>query len=520
MEPEEHYFIPPLDRVDLDDILTLIRRKKYFLLHAPRQSGKTSTLEALAEHLNASDSYRCVYVDFQCAQSAGEDLAAAIRIVLSSIVAAARRTFGTDSLRTLWRQVTEWQPPERAVGEFLELWCASEAKPLVLLIDEIDALSDRPLLSVVQQLRSGHLLRPGGFPQSVVLCGQHNVRDYRIRGLRGEGRGTRASPFNIVAKSLRLGDFSAGEVKALLAQHTEETGQAFEPEALERVWKLTRGQPWLVNALCNEVCFESEAGRDRGCPIRAGAIDAAKEALIVGRVTHLDQLAAKLREGPVRRVIEPLLEGHIEPSYSEEDLDYVRDLGLIAPDDPVRVANPIYREVVPRQITSVLQSRLATALDAQSYRTARGGLDVPALMERFQEFFRQHSEHWTELFGYKAAGPQLLLQAFLQRVVNSGGRIEREYGLGRLRTDLLVEWPAPGGRMQRYVMECKVVRPGRGYESAVAEAVEQAGEYMDRSGAESGHVVVFDLRPGRTWEERIFRRDPQPGEPPVTVWGV
>ena len=518
MVPERHYCIPPLSRVDLGAILELIEDMKYFLLHAPRQSGKTSTLEALAELLNASGGYRCVYVDFQCAQSAGDDLAGAIRILLSSIVTAARRTIGTDALRTLWREVTEWQPPERALGELLELWCASEAKPLVLLIDEIDALSDRPLLSVVQQLRSGHRLRPGGFPQSVVLCGQHNVRDYRIRGLRGEGSGTRASPFNIVAKSLRLGDFSADEVRALLGQHTEQSGQGFEPEAFERVWKLTRGQPWLVNALCYQACFESAAGRDRSRPIRAAAIDAAKEELIVSRVTHLDQLAAKLREGPVRRVIEPLLAGSERSAFSKWDLEYVRDLGLVARDAPLRMANPIYREVVPRELTYAMQEGLA--LDPAWYRDGEGGLDVPRLLGRFQEFFRQHSEHWTELFGYKEAGPHLVLQAFLQRVVNSGGRIEREYGLGRLRTDLLVEWPVPGGRLQRYVMECKVVRPGRGFESAVAEAVEQAGEYMDRSGAESGHAVVFDLRPDRTWEERIFRRDPRPGEPPVTVWGA
>ena len=70
------------------------------------------------------------------------------------------------------------------------------------------------------------------------------------------------------------------------------------------------------------------------------------------------------------------------------------------------------------------------------------------------------------------------------------------------------------------MIECKAVGPKRGFESAVAEAVGQVAAYMDRSGAESGHVVVFDLRPGRPWEDRILRRDPQPGAAPVTVWGM
>ena len=398
VKPEEHYCIPPLDRVDLDEILALVRCKMYFLLHAPRQTGKTSTLQALANHLNASCACRCVYVNVQSAQNAGRDLGRAIQIVLSGIVAAARRTFGAGSLLALRAQISQQAPAESALEEFLKLWCGSEPNPLVLLLDEIDALADSPLLSVMDLRRAGHPLRPRRFPHSVVLCGQHNIRDYRFRALRGERHHARPSPFNIVAKTLRLGDFSPQEVRALLAQHTEETGQQFEPAAAGQVWALTRGQPWLVNALCYQACFKSAAGRDRS--------------------------------RPVRRVIEPMLEGSIEPSFSQEDLDYVRDLGLIARDDPVRMANPIYRDMVPRQITAALQSRLSSMIGATSYRTDAGGLDLPALMDGFRDFFRQHSEHWTELFGYREAGPQLLLQAFLQRVVNSGGRVEREYAWG------------------------------------------------------------------------------------------
>ena len=82
IEPREHYFIPPLERVDLDDKLPLIRTKKYSPLHAPRLSGKPSTLEALAEGLNDRWVYRCLRVEFQGAQSAGDDLVGAIRIAL------------------------------------------------------------------------------------------------------------------------------------------------------------------------------------------------------------------------------------------------------------------------------------------------------------------------------------------------------------------------------------------------------------------------------------------------------
>ena len=168
-----------------------------------------------------------------------------------------------------------------------------------------------------------------------------------------------------------------------------------------------------------------------------------------------------------------------------------------------RAANPICAEVVPRELAWVAQEVLEekTAL----YVEADDSLNVEKLLAAFQDFFRRHSEHWRDRFAYPEAWPQLLLQAFLQRAVNGGGRIEREYGLGRGRVDLLIVWPQ-GGRVREYAIECKVVRDGGGLESALAEGVEQTARYMDRCGAEAGHPVVFDRRKNRGRDEKIFRR--------------
>ena len=309
----------------------------------------------------------------------------------------------------------------------------------MLLIDEIDMLIGDSLLAVLRQLRTGYHQRPRSFPQSVVLCGVRDVRDYRIHSGSANAIIAGGSAFNVKAESLRLGDFSRDEVLALLGQHTAETGQAFTAEALELVWGQTLGQPWLVNALADDACFRDKAGRDRSRPIDAAALRAAQERLILRRETHLDQLADKLREDRVRRVVEPLLSGAEVRTFTDRDLEYIRDLGLLARDRPVRIANPIYAEVVPRELTWVVQEEFDQ--ETAWYVDADGGLNVRALLAAFQTFFREHSEHWSKRFQYQEAWPQLLLQAFLQRVVNSGGRIEREYGLGRGRTDLLIVWP-------------------------------------------------------------------------------
>ena len=205
-------------------------------------------------------------------------------------------------------------------------------------------------------------------------------------------------------------------------------------------------------------CPSDSPGRDRERPITAAAILEAQERLILRRDTHIDDLANKLREERVRRVIEPILAGARQQAWSNEDLAYVCDLGLVTQDvgGRPRIANPIYAEVVPRHLNYAVQAGLLQEM--AWYVGADGALDVEGLIAAFQAFFREHSEHWVQRFEqYHEAGPQLLLQAHLQRVVNGGGRIEREYALGRGRTDLLIVWPR-GGRERRYVVECKVRR--------------------------------------------------------------
>lgn len=520
MVPERHYCIPPLSRINLEEVLHLVEDMRYFVLHAPRQTGKTSLLKALASHLNSSGQHHCVYANLEIGQTAREDVAQAMRSVLGQIGDRAETMLQDGFVSQEMISVLSKYGGHAALNITLARWARTTKKPLVLLLDEIDALQGDSLISVLRQLRAGYDQRPGGFPLSVVLCGVRDVRDYRIYSSSDGTSVTGGSAFNIKAKSLRLGDFMESEVQSLLDQHTAESGQDFQAGAVERIWALTRGQPWLVNALALETCFGQRAGRDRRRPVTVVAIDKAREALIRSRATHLDQLAAKLGEQRVRRVIEPVLDGAIEPSYSEEDLDYARDLGLIAPDEPVWFANPIYREVIPRQLTSVLQGRLADVIQTQHYVRPDGTLDLARLMRRFQAFFRDHSEHWVHRFGYREAGPQLILQAFLQRLVNSGRRIEREYGVGRLRTDLLISWPLPDGCEARHVIECKVLRPGRGKKTVVAEGLRQTAEYMQVSGADEGHLVVFDLREGRSWSERIYHSQEATEHVGIDLWGV
>ncbi|MCX6699228.1 MAG: ATP-binding protein, partial [Methanomicrobiales archaeon] len=271
-------------------------------------------------------------------------------------------------------------------------------------------------------------------------------------------------------------------------------------------------------------CFKLPEGRDRKNPVTEQMVEEAKERLILRRETHLDQLTDKLKEERVRRVIIPILSGVSTPEdIPDDDIQYVYDLGLITIDGEIRISNPIYREVIPRALT--YSTQLTISIQSSDYILPNSHLNISALLRSFQQFFRENSEIWMERFAYKEAGPQLLLQAFLQRIINGGGRIDREYGLGRTRTDLFILWRLKDGSFQRVIIELKVLHRSR--EQTIIDGMAQAWKYADRCGADEAHLIIFDRTVEKPWDEKIFLEDrvyegseDHPMRFPITIWGM
>ena len=521
-KPDQHYMLDPLARLDVDEVLRLIDQERYFVLHAPRQTGKTTSLLALMKHLNEEGRYRALYANIEAAQAARGDVEAGLAVVCESVAEACHLRLGEGRLKA-WL-VTEGREVSAGsrLQQMLSRWAQFDpAHPTVLLLDEVDALVGDTLISLLRQIRAGYADRPAAFPQSLVLCGVRDVRDYRIHTASQEII-TGGSAFNIKAESLRLGNLSREECVALWMQHQDETGQTFDPAIWPELWEDTRGQPWLVNALAYECTWEDRSARDRTVPITLERYRAARERLIQSRSTHLEQLGDKLREARVSAVVADILSaGDVEGRYPVDDLQYVEDLGLIRTRPQVEIANRIYREVIPRELTWTTQSVITH--EQAWYLTAQRRLDMTRLLAAFQQFFREHSDAWMEGFSYREAGPQLLMQAFLQRIVNGGGRISREYGLGRKRTDLLLEWPldeALGfhGPVQRVVIELKLLK--KAPEATLQQGLEQTVGYARQMGADEAHLVLFDRRAGVGWDERIWQRDRTYDGTEVRVWGA
>ncbi|HEY3358527.1 MAG TPA: AAA family ATPase [Polyangia bacterium] len=486
-DPARHYMLPAAQR--LPAARPLIDQLGYFVVHAPRQTGKTTTLRALARDLTAEGTFAALHFSCETGAPAGDDYAEAQRAVLAAMRRGSEAQLAPELRPPAWPDA----PASDLLGAALAAWARACPRPLVLVFDEIDALTGASLSSVLRQLRAGYADRPGAFPAAVVLCGLRDVRDYKAASGGDASRLGTASPFNVKIESLRLGNFSADEVRALYAQHTADTGQAFTDEAVAHAFALTQGQPWLVNALAREVL--EKMGIDPPIPITADHVEQAKERLIVARQTHLDSLVARLMEPRVRGVLEPVIAGAIEAGDAyQDDLQFVRDLGLVATDNPVRIANPIYREVIVRVLASGVEAVLP--LEPRRFVGADGRLDLTALLEEFAAFWREHGEVLAGQLPYHEVAPQLVLMAFLQRVVNGGGYVDREYGVGRGRIDVLVRWPYQvGGRRewQREALELKVWAKGR--PDPLARGLVQLDEYLARLGLTRGVLVIFDRRP-------------------------
>ena len=493
--PDEHYMLPALDR--LPGIRELVAGGNYFVVHAPRQTGKTTALQALVQELNDKGDMFALYCSLETLQNRSDPEKTNIAI----------RDLIADNLEMSPFYVPVANAPALrsdrggvglAVRTVLQNACRASGKPVVVFFDEADCLVGDALISFLRQLRDGYVNRKlMPFPKSVALVGMLDVRDYKAQ-IRPDGESLgQISPFNIIRKDMLIPNFTEADIQALYSQHTAETGQVFADGVLEDVWRLTRGQPWLVNAIGCECVEEIHAFRYAE-PITVADVEAAKEAIIRRRDTHVDSLMERMREPRVRRLVEPLILGDdTELTANDDDWRFITDLGLLRVERGTLVpANPMYAEIIGRYLSHGEQDRMIRSVPETPW-VKDDGLDMAGLMVAFQQFWRENSGADRDIMGYREAVPHLVLMAFLQRVTNGGGHINREMALGQGRLDLCVEF-----RGARYAIEVKTSANFKGDDS-----YKQCAKYLDDLGLSEGWMPIFDKSKDKSWDEKIYTRD-------------
>jgi hypothetical protein len=509
--PGEHYMLDPLRGIG-GELMNIIDSKHYFVIHASRQSGKTTLLKRLARDINAAGDYYALYCTIEVAQGFNDPKSG-----IPSVISRMASAFEDSGMPDGFAAGADYGDVANVLRKSLISYCRTLSKPLVIFFDEADCLSNGTLITFLRQLRDGYVNRADApFVHSVALVGMRNIRDYKGKIRDDSETLGSASPFNIVTKALNLRNFTAAEVVELYAQHTAETGQTFERQAADYVFEQTQGQPWLVNAIARE-CVEEIAKNDYTVPITQSLTEQAVKDIMLARGTHIDSLLDKLREDRVRNVIGPLITGE-DVDRERDDYLYTRDLGLIRErDGKTELANPIYAELVIKVLTRYVQSAIDNSYE--EYALPRylkdGKLDINFLMRDFQEYWRENSEiletsYKNNTYKFNEYTTHLVMLAFLRRVVNSGGQIIREMALGRKRADLCVIYEG-----QKYPIELKILKNMR----SGAKSIEQILGYMDKVGSDEGWLVIFDNDPGKSWDEKIYMREETAGEKRVTVVG-
>lgn len=511
----DHFCIDPLKRFNTKEIIQLINQKKYFVLYAPRQTGKTSFLLSLADYLNRTEKYLCLYLNIESIQIVQKSLDDCIKGILFELSSRARDYLDDNYPESIVMKILNEKGPNFAINELLTLWAKNSEKPIVLLIDEFDSLKGEILLSVLSQLRSGYDKRPKLFPHSIILCGVNDIKN-KADGINEEYNISIESVFNIKATSVRLDYFNKKEIKMLFYQHMRETGQKYNDDAFDKIWELTRGQPWIVNALGNELCSEMIPAKRNISVITSKEIEEAAENLIQKREIHIKHLIEKLKEERVKKIILPMLIGDDLPEdFTEEDFLYVHDLGLIRKNGKITIANEIYREIIPRSL--IYSTQLLIKYKLIWFFKDNGSLNINKMMRSFQIFYRKHSERWIERFTYREAGPQLLLQAFLQRIVDGGGRISRKYELNREYVTLIISWQY-GDKLQKIIFDIR--NHEETYKKTMKDGIENLAVDMKKYGSKTGHLVIINQEEDTLWEEKIFNNTKTYKGIKINIWGI
>jgi hypothetical protein len=510
--PGRHYILDPLRGIG-DELMDLVDDGHYFVIHAARQSGKTTLLKELTRQINARGEHYALYCSLEGIQDINES-----KEGIPVIVRTIKAELNDNEMSRGFAADADYDDYANVLKTSLTAYCRTLSKPLVIFFDEADCLSNGTLISFLRQLRYGYINRSEiPFVHSVALVGMRNIRDYKAQIRPATDTLGSASPFNIVTETFNLRNFTPTEVVELYAQHTSETGQIFEPQAVDFIFDQTQGQPWLVNAIAKNA-VEKITLKDSSKPITQNIAEQAVKDIVLARGTHFDSLMERLKEPRVRNIIQPLILGDDFVNKSSDDYLYTRDLGLIRDDrGKTEPANPIYAELIIRTLNwSVQDSIEQTHPDYTVPRYMKDGkIDIDFLIRDFQKFWRKHSEIWVkryevDLYEYVEAAPHLVLMAFLQRIINGGGDIDRDMALGKRRADICAVYDG-----QIYPIELKILQN----ETSRADSLSQILDYMDKVGSNTGWLVIFDRDTKKSWDEKIYMKEERANGKRIVVAG-
>jgi len=480
--PEEHYYVDL--KPALKELMAIVEKKKYFVINRPRQFGKTTTLNFLAQRLQAAGEYAPALISFEDFTQQPDITEAEFYSEISQLIDEELELSGDDPAQT-----TVEISRRRIFFNWLRKICQS--RKLVLLIDEIDAAPETVVIGFLAGLRKMYLQRSRPAtrgkpaPHAVILAGVHDIKNLKARYRDETQTIGSASPFNI-AIDYELSAFSLKDIRQYYLQHTAATGQEFEDKVISRVHEVTNGHPWLVSVLAKLLVEKIVPNRKHR--IRLDHAERAVQELLATPNPNFDSLFKNARNADLFPIVLDLLTGRSrEYNILAKNISLGVKYGIFAAkEQQLILANPIYAQALYKHFKEEFEGTGLNDLVAGQRSPERNGhLDFRRVLDKFQAFMKAKGAAVSKHRDFHEATGQLLLLSYLDLLVNGKGWTFKEPQSGEGRIDVVCCY----GR-QKEVVELKLWYGERRY----AAGLSQLAKYLDREGLDHGYLFVFDRR--------------------------
>lgn len=459
--PEEHYTIMREALVAQGE--ELVAERRFFTIFAPRQSGKTTYFQLLFRRLE-SLGYTTIRVSFEGMKTLSRKrfyLAFADRLARGLIEHGIETTFKFADQLDLQRSLANSHWSQRK---------------LVLVIDEFEETPATVLSELLHIFRDTYQYKQHYALHSLMLVGVSTLAELITSS---------SSPFNIVDQ-LQIPYFSSDEVQALIQQYTHESGQHFEPAVIKAIYDNTKGQPGLVNALCHHLV--TIVATDRSQPISMAHFYPTLKYFLTERFDkNILNVIRKAREKSTFMLKLLFGETAIPFTVNDPDIAYLYANGVV--DNVagyVEIIVPLYSKALLTALRPKLNGEAQEYVSAhdsfQEYVTT-AGLNVPAILTRYQEYVQRRGFHAFDTEQLKEGAWHYSLDGFINFFIQQlGGDTLVEVPSGRGRTDILILCKG-----RKYIIETKIFLS----QTQVEHGKQQLADYCISENIAEGFYVVF-----------------------------
>lgn len=494
---DRHYMVHLGSR--LQQIRQMVEDGEYFVISKARQYGKTTLLHALADYLE--EEYLVISLDFQNIESEeyinGSTFVRALTREISRRIR--RMTEVADDVKERLYDLSDSSERNVRMAEMFACfseWCEESAKPVVLVIDEIDTASNNQVfLDFLAQLRAAYLDRDrtAAF-QSVILAGVYDIRNIRKK-IRQEKEHKQNSPWNIAADFDVDMSFSSADIAGMLKAYEADHGMKIDIwEIADTIYDYTSGYPFLVSRLCKlmdeKLAGTTEFKDKKSAWTTEGVLEAVKM-LVSEKNTLFESLIGKLNAyQDLKEMIYLLLFQGQVILYNADDAatDILLMFGVVkVKNGTLQIANRIFETRLYNRFLSNCEEQNSDIYTEGSREKNQfivdGHLDVRRVLEKFVETFDYLYGDRGETFLEEEGRRYFML--FLKPIINGTGNCYVESTTrNQERMDLVIDY-----RGEQHICELKIWH-GNAYNE---RGEKQLLGYLDYFGLRKGYMLSFNF---------------------------